>query len=133
MSQYLLDTNHLSPLVTIGHPLQVKILAALQSGDDFAIASPVLNEFIFGISSIARAQQNLTVWNKLKNDFTYYAVDEVDAEVAANLRIALRRNGRQVALVDSFVAVIARRYNLTLLTTDKDFFAIEGLDQENWR
>ena len=132
MSRYLLDTNHLSPLVTTDHPLQTKIFIAIQAGDTFAVTAPVLNEFLFGIRSLKRAQQNVDAWHKIKADFVYYPVNEVDAEMAADLRITLMRKGRQLALVDSFVAVIALRNNLTLLTTDKDFMAIPELPQENW-
>jgi serine/threonine protein phosphatase PrpC len=38
VTAYLLDTNHLSPLVTLGHSLRNKILAQVQVGDSFAIA-----------------------------------------------------------------------------------------------
>lgn len=132
MSRYLLDTNHLSPLVTTDHPLQAKIFATIQTGDTFAIAAPVLNEFLFGIRSLPRAQQNINAWNKIEADFVYYAVDKTDAELATDLRISLMRKGRQLGLVDSFVAVVALRYGLTLLTTDKDFLAVPNLTQENW-
>ena len=129
MSHYLLDMNHLSPLVTTDHPLQAKIFV---TADTFAVTAPVLNEFLFGIRSLPRAQQNVNTWNKIKADFVYYPVDEVDAELAADLRITLMRKGRQLGLVDSFVAGIALRHNLTLLTTDKDFLAVPNLKQENW-
>jgi predicted nucleic acid-binding protein len=75
MSQYLLDTNHLSPLVPIVHPLRTRILASLASGDVFAIATPVLNEFLFGIRTLPCAQQNVRIWEKIQADFVYYAVD----------------------------------------------------------
>lgn len=132
MSRYLLDTNHLSPLVTTDHPLQTRIFATIQNGDTFAIAAPVLNEFLFGIRSLPRAQQNINAWNKIEADFIYYAVDKVDAELATDLRVSLMRKGRQLGLVDSFVAVVALRYGLILLTTDKDFLAVPNLTQENW-
>lgn len=32
----------------------------------------------------------------------------------------------------SLIAAVALRYDLTLLTTDKDFSAIPQLKQENW-
>jgi tRNA(fMet)-specific endonuclease VapC len=133
MSQYLLDTNHLSPLVTVVHPLREQIIAALANGDLFAIAAPVLNEFLFGIRTLPRAQQNVRIWEKIQADFIYYAVDVQDAEYSVDLRIDLMRRGRQLGVVDSFVAAVALRYDLTLLTMDKDFSAVPNLRQENWR
>ncbi len=133
MANYLLDTNHISPLVTIEHPLREKILSHLQSGDVFSIAAPPLNEFLFGIGTLPRARQNLQEWERIKLDFKYYNIDHTDAEQAARLRLALRQRGWQLGTVDSFIAIVALRNDLTLLTTDQDFREVSGLRQENWR
>lgn len=133
MTQYLLDTNHLSPLVTMNHPLRQKILEQLEKGESFAIAAPALNEFLFGIGTLPRALHNLKEWERLKLDFNIYTLDRFDAEESARLRLALRQRGWQLGIIDSFIAVIALRYDLTLLTTDRDFVAIPNLKQENWR
>ena len=66
MAEYLLDTNHLSPLVTLEHPLRERILLRMQAGDTFSIPSPALNEFLFGISVLPRAKQNLEEWERFK-------------------------------------------------------------------
>jgi predicted nucleic acid-binding protein len=34
--------------------------------------------------------------------------------------------------IGALIALVALRYDLTLLTTDKDFAAILALKQENW-
>ena len=59
MTTYLLDTNHISPLVTVGHSLRVKLSERQQAGDTFVIPSPVLSEFLFGIGGLPRARQNM--------------------------------------------------------------------------
>jgi predicted nucleic acid-binding protein len=61
-----------------------------------------------------------------------YVPDETDAELAAELQVALRRRGRQLETVDALVAAVAIRYGLTLLTTDKDFKAVPDLGRDNW-
>lgn len=130
---YLLDTNHLSPLVTIGHPLRQQILTHLETDDTFSIATPALNEFLFGIGTLPRAVHNFREWERLQGDFHFYPVDRLDAEESAKLRLVLRQRGWQLGIIDSLIAVIALRYDLTLLTTDKDFQVIPNLKQENWR
>ena len=132
MTAYLLDTNHLSPLVTLGHSLRNKILAQVQAGDSFAIAAPALNEFLFGIATVPRAKTNLLEWESLRRSFIFYAIDEIDAQRAFELRINLRQRGRQLEVVDSFIAAIALRYDLHLLTTDQDFVTIPDLKLDNW-
>lgn len=133
MTEYLLDTNHISPLVTPGHSLRVKILSQLEASEQFSIATPALHEFLFGIGLIPRATENFEAWEKLKGLFKYYDVDQSIAEQAAHLRVALRQQGRQLEAIDSLIAVIAVRYQVILLTTDKDFQAVPGLRYENWR
>ncbi len=133
MTEYLLDTNHISPIVTVGHPLRERIQTRIRQGDTFSIAVPALSEFLYGISVIPRAKRNLREWNRLRRDFRYYCVDQTDAEQSAKLRVALRQRGWQLAIIDAMIAVIALRNNLILLTTDKDFSIISDIRQENWR
>jgi len=91
-----------------------------------------LTEFLYGIQILPRATANMAEWHRLHDSFTYYEPDRVDAYEAARLQVALRKYGRQLATVDALIAVVALRYNLTLLTTDKDFQPIPRLKQENW-
>lgn len=56
----------------------------------------------------------------------------MDAEKAARLRVELRGIGRQLEALDAFIALIAIRFDLILLTTDHDFDPIPGLQRENW-
>ena len=133
MANYLLDTNHISPLVTLEHPLRRQILRRLGHGDSFSIPTVALAEFIFGIISLPRVRQNRAEWEQLKHRFDYFHSDRYDAEQAAELRAALRKDGWQLAALDALIAVTALRYELVLLTTDKDFEAIPKLKIENWR
>ncbi len=133
MTDYLLDTNHISPIVTIEHPLRQKLLAQQQANHTFAIAAPVLSEFIYGISLLPRAERNLTEWARLKHDFIYYSISPQDAEQSAKLRVSLRQQGWQLGIIDAMIAVIAVRNDLVLLTSDKDFRSVPDLKRENWR
>lgn len=132
MANYLLDANHISPLVTVGHPLRQKISQRLQAGDVFGIPTPALTEALFGFRVLPRANKNVAEWKKLSTRFDYYGVDRQDAEQAAELQVTLRRRGWQLHTVDALIAAIALRYDLTILTTDKDFRAVPGLRWENW-
>lgn len=133
MADYLLDTNHASPLVTLHHPLRHRVLAAISAGDTFAITVPVLTETLFGISIAPRGPQNSTVWAQLEPQFACHVPGAADARQAAELQLLLRRQGRQLATVDALIAVVALRYDLTLLSTDNDFDPVPGLRRENWR
>ncbi len=132
MANYLLDTNHAAALVTLGHPLRQRVLLRLQVGDTFAITIPIVAETLYGIGLLPRAAQNLAEWARLRPSLACYIPDEADAQNAAALQRALRRQGRQLETVDAFIAVIALRYDLVLLTSDNDFAPVPNLKQENW-
>ena len=132
MAEYLVDTNHLSPLITVNHPLRTRLLRQAHFGDVFAIAVPALTETLYGIQQLPRARQNIHEWGKLSVIFNYHSIERRDAEHAAALQIGLQRRGWQLGVVDALIASIALRHNLTLLTTDNDFGEITGLKVENW-
>jgi tRNA(fMet)-specific endonuclease VapC len=132
VANYLLDTNHASPLVTLSHPLRRRILQSLNDSDNFATCVPVVTETVFGIALLPRANQNLAEWRRLKPLLLCYIPDETDAEFAAELQVSLRRRGWQLETVDALIASVALRYNLILLTTDQDFQAVPQLSQANW-
>jgi tRNA(fMet)-specific endonuclease VapC len=133
MAHYLLDTNHASTLVTFHHPLRQKVLAAIAADHDFSVAVPVITESVFGISLLPRAAANRQEWQKLRQEVTCFALDEIDALAAAELQLDLRKKGIQLKTVDALIATVALRYDLILLTSDQDFLAIPKLRHENWR
>lgn len=130
--KYLLDTNHISPLVTPAHSLRQRFFQQLASDDIFCIATPCITEVVFGLGLLPRAKENLQEWSQLQSCFNILSFQQIEAEQAAYLQIALRRGGHQLATVDALVAVIALRDDLTLLSTDRDFAAIPNLRIENW-
>ena len=71
-------------------------------------------------------------WERLKPLLPCYMPDETDAELAAELQVSLRRRGWQLETVDALIAAVALRYDLTLLTADKDFQTVPKLQHENW-
>ena len=105
----------------------------LGAGDRFSIPTVALSEFMFGIISLPRAKRNRAEWEQLRPRFDFYNNDRFDAEQAAELRVALRQEGWQLTALDALIAVVALRYELVLLTTDKDFEAMPTLRVENWR
>jgi tRNA(fMet)-specific endonuclease VapC len=132
MPRYLLDTNHASPLVTLSHPLRQQILQKLDAGNSFATCVPSITETLFGIGLLPRAEQNLAEWERLKPLLPCYIPEQQDGEMAALLQISLRRRGWELETVDALIATIALRYDLILLTTDKDFRGVPHLQHENW-
>lgn len=132
MSTYLLDTNHLSPMVTLSHSLRRRVLAQIELGDQFVTCVPVVTETVFGFRLLPRAIQNMQEWGRLKFIFLCRVPDLQDAEQAAELQVTLRKQGWQLETVDALIAAVTIRHDLILLTTDRDFRAVPQLRTENW-
>ena len=56
-----------------------------------------------------------------------------DAEMAGDLRYWRQKAGRPLALPDALVAATAISRRMRLLTADKDFSGIPGLDWSSYR
>jgi predicted nucleic acid-binding protein len=129
---YLLDSNHAGTLVTIGHPIRDRMRAGTAAGDIFYVTVLTITEVVFGFSTLPRSVQNQREWQQVRPTLGVLVPDEDDAFAAAALQLTLRREGRQLATIDAFIAVCALRYGLTLLTSDRDFAPIHSLNVENW-
>lgn len=79
-----------------------------------------------------RAVQNRALWEEVYQALNSYVPDETDGIAAAMLQVLLRQKGWQLKTVDALIATVALRYNLILLTTDRDFLAVPVLQCENW-
>ena len=132
MTSYLLDSNHLSPLITLGHPVREKILLRLTQGDRFVVPTIVLAEFMFGMLLLPRVKQNREIWATVSSQVEFISTTRDDALQSARLRVELRRNGWQLKMPDALIAVLALRNYFTLLTTDGDFDRVPELQIENW-
>ncbi len=133
MTRYLLDANHISPLVTRGHYLREHILRQSSRGDQFYIPTLAYAEASYGFLVLPRAEQNEALWKQIQHKFIYLRVFHADVQEATRLRLDLRKQGRQLDLIDSIIAISAIRHDLILLTADRDFEPIKHLRTENWR
>ncbi len=129
---YLLDTNHLSCLATLQHPLRERVAQCATRGDVFHYIDHCVVELVFGIALLPRADATLREWKLLAEGLVRIVNDVDDAIEAGLLQARLRKRGRQLDTVDAMIAISAFRSQLTVLTTDRDFEAIPEMPAENW-
>ena len=90
-NNFLLDTNHASRLVSLGHPLRARVVLQASKGDGFYLAAPVLTELIFGFLELPRSKYNLEIWAGVESTLTLLPLLPEDARAAAELRQVLRQ------------------------------------------
>ena len=126
--KYLLDTN---------------IVIALWGGDNDVIRqfnqnmlvyvpSIVFGELYYGAKKSARSDLNLARIDEFASSVEMIDVDFRDARLYGEIKDHLRKNGRPIPENDIWIAALAMRHELTLVTRDAHFQSVQGLKIEMW-
>lgn len=102
------------------------------AGDRFGVCLPVLCEYHGGIRLGSRYARNLARLRAALKRLRIWPADELTALEFADIYLELRADGAMLAQFDLLIASIARQRQLTLLTADRDFDPVKGLQIENW-
>jgi predicted nucleic acid-binding protein len=81
---------------------------------------------------VVRAQASQRTLREVLRFVRIWPLDPRVARQYAQLFYDLRRRGRVLSQVDLMVAALAINLNVTVLTTDRDFEAVNGISCENW-
>ena len=124
----ILDTNALSAFAD-GHP---DVGDALRRELRAALPVIVLGEFRYGIAeSRHRAAYEAWLETQLLH-FEVLAVTDETTVAYAKLRVALRRSGRPIPAHDAWIAALALQHRLPVLSRDRHFDAVPGLERKSW-
>jgi predicted nucleic acid-binding protein len=117
------DTESLTPQVAA-------LQGALSGGESIVTTGLILQELLQGFSG-ARAHKELI---QRFAALPLIVPDRQDYIDAANLRNLCRRSGVQLGTIDSLLAQLCIRHDLTVLTTDRDFsMAAEHCALKVWK
>ena len=128
MSGLILDTNALSAIAE-GEPGATKKFAR---SSQVAIPVIVLGEYHFGIAQ-SRHKQEYERW--LKEMVSVCRVLEVNEETAigyARLCGQLREAGTPIPSNDAWIAALCQQHALPILSRDRHFDLIKGLQRLDW-
>ncbi len=126
----LLDTNAYSALMA-GHP-GAKNLVSLS--ERLYIPLPVIGELLFGFQLGSRHEANLKRLMEFQDHpmTSLVGLDYETCEVYARIGSELRSMGKPIPTNDHWIAAIAIRNNLTLMTRDRHFSHVKGLSLKHW-
>ena len=145
---YLLDTNHCSRLIQ-GNKSIVKKIAQIHCS---LISTCVIcrGELIYMAEKSQKVEENLIHINNFLNDIKIYSIDNKTADIYGKIKVLLlnkfgpkkKSERRKITTVklgfgenDIWIASIAKRYDLTVVSTDGDFKRLSeviDLDIETW-
>ncbi len=124
----ILDTNALSAFVD-GDDLVGDLL---RTGTPAAIPVIVLGEFRYGIAQSRHRAQYEDWLSTHLSDFEILEITAQTAVVYAELRVALRRQGRPIPANDAWIAALGVQHGLPVLSRDEHFDVVAGLERRGW-
>jgi len=145
---YLLDTNHCSQLLE-NNPTVTQKLSDL---GDVIVGTCVIvqGELVFGASISGQRETNLQQIKKFLDNINVYQIDQETAGIYGNMKAAIfnhfgpkekakrrkfAKKGLGIGENDLWIAAIAKRYGLIVVSSDGDFDRIrevEDLSVEKW-
>lgn len=139
---YLLDTNHCSRLLQ-GHPVMIGKLKELGE-TPIATCVIVRGELIFMAHKSGRKDENLHQVYQFLSDIAIYPIDDETADIYGKLKASILEHfgpkekvlRRKIELSklgfgenDLWIAAIAKRYGLTVVSADQDFQRIKEAEE----
>ena len=119
---YVLDSSALIEMIK-KFPLSENIMEFLR-GEQLVTTSICAHEVLSGVNS----EKDLFVVNGLFNFCEVLNHDLKSAEIGAIFSQDLKKSGKMMSQMDVLIAAICKKNNATLVTLDKKFVNIKGLD-----
>jgi tRNA(fMet)-specific endonuclease VapC len=130
MMRYLLDTNIVSHFVK-GHPVVDRHVVQVPI-ETIAVSSITAGELLYGL---ARRPGDGRLQRTVREFLARVAVMPWGREAAERYgieRAALQRNGKTLEALDLLIAVHALTIGAILVTSDRGFRWVSGLQTEDW-
>lgn len=126
--RYLLDTNIVVALFNGDSAIEARLDAA----PEVFLPSVALGELYFGAAHSARGEINAARIDDFAAACTVVGIDAETARRYGELKGELRKKGRPIPENDLWIAACALQHGLTLVTRDRHFDQVEGLQADAW-
>ena len=124
----ILDTNAVSALLA-GDAAIRPIIANVTTP---AIPTIVIGEYRYGLVDSSRADAITSAFDRLLRAIRVLTVDEDTADRYAEVRRRLKGNGTPIPENDIWIAALARQHELAVLSRDRHFDHVQGLQRVGW-
>ena len=127
-NSYLLDTNIIAALFKG----EKNIADKMDEATDVCIPTIVMGELHYGAQYSTKVRSNTKNINRLSVYYKILNATENTALIYGIIKANLRKKGKPIPENDIWIAAIAQENELTLVTRDKHFDEIEGLQIVCW-
>ncbi len=126
MNSIALDTNIAIDVLNEN----LGVIEKLQAYDLIYLPVTVAGELLFGAKNSAKRKNNLNRFRAFIDSCLEIQVDSLIAEEYSDIRLALKKEGRPIPENDIWIAATCKVNGLKLMTRDRHFKYVEGLNLE---
>jgi tRNA(fMet)-specific endonuclease VapC len=127
-NKFLLDTNIISALLKG----EAVIADNIDKADKVYIPIIVVGELYYGASFSTHVKKNIEDIKKITSWYEVISLDKKTTAIYGDIKGLLRKKGRPIPENDIWIAAIAIQYGLVLITRDRHFNEIEGIEITKW-
>ena len=127
-NKFLLDTN----IIVAWLKGETTIANKIDKAKEIHIPIIVLGELYYGALYSTQVEKNI---QQIRNVIVIYNILTIDEETTiayGNIKASLRKKGKPIPENDIWIAALAMRYELVLITRDKHFKEIESIKAKSW-
>ena len=128
----ILDTNIVVSLLKGEVEATEKIRSLEQSGEKISTTTISAYELLKGAQISSRSEENLSKVRELISSLNVLGLSVGACEQASKIYKELVRRGKLIGEFDILIAAIVRTFDEKLVTRDRDFKSIRGLEIINW-
>jgi len=126
--RYLLDTNIIIALFAKDPQIHDRIV----NTEEVFVPCIAVGELYFGAYKSIKTKENLARIDEFALNNTVVVCDTETARKYGDIKTFLREKGQPIPENDIWIAAIAQQHDLTLVTKDVHFDAIDRLKLEEW-
>lgn len=124
----MLDTN----IIAAWFNGEISIANKIDKAKEVHIPVIVVGELYYGAAFSIQVEKNIKNIQNLTNRYDVLHLDIETTKCYGDIKAALRKRGKPIPENDIWIAAIAQRYQLTLVTRDKHFKEIETISLKSW-
>jgi len=129
VGRFCLDTNAVIQFLE-GNEDLVQIIR--KGHEELLISAIAVGELLFGATNSARVEENLERYRRFIHHCRITPIDSDTAEIYAVVRKELRSGGFKIPDNDIWIAATAIQHDAVVVTRDKHFSHISGVEVRHW-
>ncbi|MBI3795151.1 MAG: type II toxin-antitoxin system VapC family toxin [Nitrospinae bacterium] len=127
--RFLLDTN-----IIIGiFSGNAEILNNFANASESFAPSIAIGELYYGAHKSSKNKDNFSKIEEFANTISVISCDESTAKIYGGIKYRLKEKGNPIPENDLWIAAVAIQHDLTLVTRDAHFLAVDELKTAEWR